>query len=102
MEPMDRTRIPAKSLLESGALPHEELAELALREGQSTNPLFRVHRWFARRLSVQFRSLLTALTLRQSNEGRFWDQFYGDVDLAGLVILDPFVGGGTSLIEADK
>jgi hypothetical protein len=36
---------PARTLLEAG-----DIAELALREGQSSNPLYRVHRWFARRV----------------------------------------------------
>jgi hypothetical protein len=43
-------RFPKKTLLESGEVPIVQLAELALREGQCTNPIYRVHRWFARRL----------------------------------------------------
>jgi hypothetical protein len=35
----------ARTLLETGEIPLEQLAELALREGQRTNPLYRVHRW---------------------------------------------------------
>ena len=95
-----RRRLPRTSVLESGDLPIEEIAAIALREGQSTNPLFRVHRWFARRLSTQFRSLLAAITLHPSQADRFWERFHGQIDLSGLVVLDPFVGGGTSLIEA--
>jgi adenine-specific DNA methylase len=97
---MARTRIRKRTLLEDGDLPFESLAELALREGQSTNPLFRVHRWFARRLSVQFRALLTAISLGRHEAGAFWGRFYGELDLSGLTVLDPFVGGGTSIIEA--
>jgi len=97
---MKRHSFPTKTLLEEGILPYEKLAELAMREGQSTNPLFRVHRWFARRLSVQFRSLLAALTLSPGEANHFWDKFYGDIDLSGCTVLDPFVGGGTSLIES--
>lgn len=54
---------PDTTLLESGALPIADIAELAMREGQRTNPLYRVHRWFARRLGSQFRSILTGLSL---------------------------------------
>lgn len=93
-------RFPGRTLLESGEIPIAELAAMAIREGQSTNPLFRVHRWFARRLSVQFRSLLAGIALDAEGEGAFWDSFYGNIDLSGAVILDPFVGGGTSLVEA--
>lgn len=55
----------AHTLLEEGNIPIVQIAELALREGQSSNPLYRVHRWFARRVGSQFRSILTALTLPQ-------------------------------------
>jgi hypothetical protein len=43
-------KFPKKTLLESGEVPIVQIAELALREGQCTNPIYRVHRWFARRL----------------------------------------------------
>ena len=49
------TAFPKGTLLESGKVPIAEIAELALREGQCTNPIYRVHRWFARRLGSQFR-----------------------------------------------
>ena len=91
---------PDTTLLESGALPIAEIAELAMREGQFTNPLYRVHRWFARRLGSQFRSILTGLSLNADEANRFWDTFLGEVPLDGAVVLDPFVGGGTSLVEA--
>lgn len=93
---------PQKTLLESGSIPIAEIAELALREGQCTNPLYRVHRWFARRLGSQFRSILTGLSLEPQEAGRFWDVYLGELSLDGAVVLDPFVGGGTSLIEAGR
>ncbi len=54
---------PKGTLLESGKISITEIAELALREGQCTNPIYRVHRWFARRLGSQFRAILTGLSL---------------------------------------
>src|SRR5690606_40616425 len=38
-----RERVP--TLLEAGELPLAELAELARCEGQSSRPIYRVHRW---------------------------------------------------------
>ena len=93
---------PKNTLLESGAIPIAEIAELALREGQCTNPIYRVHRWFARRLGSQFRAILTGLSLKPEEGGRFWDLYLGNLSLHGAVVLDPFVGGGTSLIEAER
>lgn len=95
-----RRPIPRESLLETGNLPIAALAELACREGQATNPLFRVHRWFARRLPSQFRSILTGLTLPHDAAPEFWSRFYGVLDLRDRLVLDPFVGGGTSAAEA--
>jgi putative DNA methylase len=47
-------------------------------------------------------TLLAAISLHPARADRFWDRFYGKIDLSGLVVLDPFVGGGTSLIEAEQ
>jgi adenine-specific DNA methylase len=96
------TAFPKGTLLESGKVPIAEIAELALREGQCTNPIYRVHRWFARRLGSQFRAILTGLSLKPEEAGRFWDLYLGDLSLDDAVVLDPFVGGGTSLVEAER
>jgi putative DNA methylase len=93
---------PESTLLESGQIPIAEIAALALREGQSTNPLYRVHRWFARRLGSQFRAILTGLTLKPQEANQFWNVYLDDVSLEGAITLDPFVGGGTSLVEAAR
>lgn len=93
---------PEATLLEAGRLPIVEIAKLALREGQCTNPLYRVHRWFARRLGSQFRAILTGLFLEPHEADRFWDMYLGRVPLEGAIVLDPFVGGGTSLVEAGR
>ena len=91
------------TMLEAGGTPIEELALLALREGQSTSPLHRVHRWFARRLSSQFRGMLTALSLPEGTEEKaFWGRYFGRVPLDGAVALDPFAGGGTAVVEASR
>lgn len=93
---------PKNTLLEEGNIPIEEIALLALREGQSSTPLYRVHRWFARRVGSQFRSILTALTLPPEKSDEFWDIYLGKTSLNGAVVLDPFIGGGTSLVESMK
>ena len=95
-------RFAARTLLEAGEIPIEQLAELALREGQRTNPLYRVHRWFARRLGSQFRAILTGLALGAEDADRFWEAYLADIPLHGALVLDPFVGGGTSLVEARR
>lgn len=95
--------VVAKSLLDHGTIPVVDLAKIGLREGQSSLPIYRVHRWFARRLGSQFRALLTAAALpATASTNDFWALFEGRPDLSGKTILDPFTGGGTSLVEASR
>lgn len=91
--------VPSLTALECGAVPIVELAKIACREGQATIPLFRIHRWFARRLSSQFRAILSALTLAPEQQREFWNVYGETLDLRDAVVLDPFVGGGTSATE---
>jgi len=93
---------PNPCLLESDKFPVEDLASVALREGQRTNPLYRVHRWFARRLGTAFRGLLVGAGTGVDEHRGFWKRYFSDFQLKGAVVLDPFVGGGTSVVEASR
>ena len=77
------------------------IAEMALREKQvqqSYRPIIGVHKWFARRPGTLFRGLLLA----EFGRGRLEDLFFRANDFPGLRIADPFMGGGTPLIEANR
>jgi len=93
------TAFPKGTLLESDKVP---IAEIALCDGPCTNPIYRVHRGFARRLGSQFRAILAGLSLTPEEADRFWSMYLGHLSLDGAVVLDPFVGGGTSLVEAER
>src|SRR5947207_36012 len=103
-----RARVPPLTLLETG-LPVVELFDLAKREGNGKKPIYEIHKWWARRLGSVFRALLIGATTpgtagetaRQSAK-KLFSQFYQRRSLAGLVVLDPFMGGGTSVVEALK
>jgi putative DNA methylase len=72
---------------------------LASREGRRPRPIYGAHRWFARRFGSAFRALLTAAALPM--EADFWATYYEGTDYwCGKTVLDPFVGGGTSVVEA--
>jgi putative DNA methylase len=76
-------------------------AELALREKQiqqNYRPIIAVHKWFARRPGTLFRSLLLA----EFREGLLRDNFFETNDLTGIRVADPFMGGGTPLLEANR
>jgi adenine-specific DNA methylase len=82
-------------------LPIEELNALALREGNSKRPIYQMHKWWARRLGSVFRMLtLATLAPEDTTRDQLWDHFYNSKSLKGKVILDPFMGGGTSVVEA--
>lgn len=76
-------------------------ARLALREKQvqqSYRPVIGIHKWFARRPGSLFRNLLLAEYLDDEPlEKSYWHshQHRG-------VIADPFMGGGTPLLEANR
>lgn len=91
---------PIPTLLEAGLLPVEELAQLAAREARDHRPIYDAHRWFARRFGSAFRALLVAASLPASDPQQFWAGYYGKASWQGQTVLDPFMGGGTSLIEA--
>ncbi len=77
------------------------MADLALREKQiqqNYRPIMAVHKWFARRPGTLFRSLI----LSEFTKGPLRDEFYKGHSLKSLSVLDPFMGGGTTLIEANR
>jgi len=97
---VNESPVSATSMLDAGNLPVEELAGLAGREGKRPRPVYGAHKWFARRAGSAFRALLVASSL--PTDGDFWQAYYGEADLSGVNVLDPFVGGGTSVVEARR
>lgn len=77
------------------------VAELALREKQiqqNYRPIIAVHKWFARRPGTLFR----ALALSKFGNAPVEDLFFEAKAFSGKRIADPFMGGGTPLIEANR
>jgi adenine-specific DNA methylase len=77
------------------------VADLALREKQiqqNYRPIIAVHKWFARRPGTLFRSLL----LSEFSNVPLREAFYQGHSLSDVSVLDPFMGGGTTLIEANR
>jgi putative DNA methylase len=75
-------------------------AALALREKQiqqNYRPVMDVHKWFARRPGALFRNLL----LSEFAEGDPAASYFQAHQFSGI-IADPFMGGGTPLIEANR
>lgn len=77
------------------------IAAMALKEKQiqqNYRPIIAVHKWFARRPGTLFRGLLLA----EFGDGSLTDTFFRANDFSGRLVADPFMGGGTPLIEANR
>lgn len=79
------------------------VSELAHRERSAFKPVYSMNRWWARRSSAVFRAILLGLVDDSSDPSV--DRLYVNAREAfpaagGQVILDPFMGGGTTVVEA--
>jgi putative DNA methylase len=62
-------------------------------------PVYVMHKWWARRLGSIFRSILL-YTLSDSHSDSLWNSYANEIDLSGKLVLDPMMGGGTTVVEA--
>ncbi|MBE0478556.1 DUF1156 domain-containing protein [Candidatus Aerophobetes bacterium] len=99
--------------------PIEQVNEIAEKEAHAKEkyrPIYFIHKWWARRLGSVFRTIVlyslldeNAKVLEDSGSWRPltteelenpWLLYLKDVDLGGKIVLDPMMGGGTTVIEA--
>ena len=77
------------------------IAAMALREKQiqqNYRPIIAVHKWFARRPGTLFRGL----ALAEFGTEPLREIFFRANDFPGKRVCDPFMGGGTPLLEANR
>jgi adenine-specific DNA methylase len=77
------------------------IAAMALKEKQiqqNYRPIIAVHKWFARRPGTLFRGLI----LSEFSDLPLDKSFFRANDFPGRTIADPFMGGGTPLLEANR
>lgn len=82
-------------------LPIKQLNSVAMSEGNAKKPVYQMHKWWARRLGSVFR-MITLSTFHPDDETEsvIWRKFCDGADLKGKIVLDPFMGGGTTIAEA--
>ena len=87
------------------------LAGLEASSGAAKKSIYSMSKWWARRQSSVFRSLLIAAATevpKDSTEAakKVWDHYYCNHQKAGsfkkLKVLEPFMGGGTTLVEGSR
>lgn len=74
------------------SFPWQKLRSISRRQGTRKPAIYSVHRWWARRPPELYRTILRSLV--QTNGPS------NDHPLRGARVLDPFMGGGTTLVEA--
>ncbi|MBE9570569.1 MAG: DUF1156 domain-containing protein [Proteobacteria bacterium] len=84
------------------SFPVVEINRLAIPERNAFKPIYQMHKWFARRASCVFRAILLAAMKPAGTDimAEFYKDHTNDPDTKGVKILDPFMGGGTTIVEA--
>src|ERR1700744_4944317 len=83
--------------------PIVEISQIAEQESwrkEINRPIYHIHKWWATRLGSVFRGITLAALSPPGTS--IWDSFYERHALKGKVVLDPFMGSGTTLGEAIK
>lgn len=81
-------------------VPVSEVAEQESWRKEINRPLYHIHKWWATRLGSVFRAI--TLGALQPPGTDIWASFYQQHQLTGKVVLDPFMGSGTTIGEALK
>jgi len=85
--------------------------QVAIIEGNASKPIYQMSKWWARRRSSVFRSMLIAAATKapedKSHAAKLvWDNYYANHQKKGafkqLKVADIFMGGGTTLVEGSR
>jgi adenine-specific DNA methylase len=85
--------------------------QVAVIEGNAGKPIYQMSKWWARRRSSVFRSMLIAAATKAPEDPALaaklvWDNYYANHQKKGaykhLKVADIFMGGGTTLVEGSR
>jgi len=85
--------------------------QVAVIEGNAGKPIYQMSKWWARRRSSVFRSLLLAAATKAPEDPSqaakaIWDVYYANHQKKGsfkkLKVADIFMGGGTTIVEGSR
>lgn len=85
------------------SFPVEKINLLAERESwrkELNRPIYHIHKWWAQRLGSVFRALI--IYILGDKKIDVWDAFYKKNNFSNAIVLDPFMGSGTTIGEALK
>lgn len=83
--------------------PIEPIDEIAWSESNARLPIYEMHKWFARRVGCTFRALILS-TFFDDDPMKYYYRKNNLINNDGKppIILDPFMGGGTTIIEGHR
>lgn len=93
----------AARAIEDDDFPFEAISEIAQAESwrkEINRPLSHVHKWWAQRLGSVFRAIVIGVFSPSGTP--VMDRFYEPTRIGGKIVLDPFMGSGTTLTETVK
>jgi putative DNA methylase len=85
--------------------------QVAIIEGNAGKPIYQMSKWWARRRSSVFRSILLAAAIKAPENKSYaaklvWDNYYANHQKKSafkkLKIADIFMGGGTTMVEGSR
>ncbi|MFW9998326.1 MAG: DNA methyltransferase [Candidatus Odinarchaeota archaeon] len=93
--------------------PVAALGPYAYRESrrrQFYRPIYSIHKWWARRPGSTFRTIALALfsgedsaeKILSDRRGDTHSKYFNTLNLSDKIILDPFMGGGTTIVELNR
>ncbi len=92
-------------------IPINGLACMEAHAGVTTKPIYQMSKWWARRPSSVFRSMLLAAAMKAPEDESkaakaVWDVYYANHQKRGsfrhLKVAEPFMGGGTTVVEGSR
>lgn len=92
-------------------VPINSIAAIEGSSGATRKPIYQMSKWWARRNSSVFRSLLLAAAIKAPEDPTeaaklVWDAYYGNHQAKGafkdLKVADIFMGGGTTVVEGSR
>ncbi|MFX0067302.1 MAG: hypothetical protein ACFFC7_34695 [Candidatus Hermodarchaeota archaeon] len=82
--------------------PFEEIDVIAWSESNARKPISHFHKWFARRVGSTFRALILSTFLDINPMEYYYQKNELKREDGAPIILDPFMGGGTTIIEGRR
>ncbi|GAB6890509.1 DUF1156 domain-containing protein [Geobacillus stearothermophilus] len=85
--------------------------QVAAIEGNAGKPIYQMSKWWARRRSSVFRTMLLAAAMKAPDDPidaakKVWEVYYGNHQKKGalshLKVADIFMGGGTTIVEGSR